>query len=1033
MLLDILPLWLTEPQEHFFIPLLCALIRFAIDLVLIPYELIVAFFTIFMSLARLNIFDIQTYEDIANNMYAIIGVLSLFVLAYHVLTLIVDPDKNKGYSETYKMIKKFTVSLILIVLCPTIFKYASNIVNIIIDTNVIPRIITGIKEDNSDSGRALAGGLLGNFFTLEESYANENSVYGKPVDWFDFSSCKDLETTKKQEVTNFRLYKCFSRNIADDTGFGEDNINYYHVRFDGILALICGWYAAISICKMCFDMALRLIKLMFYQLCSPLCIICNVVPGKEQVFKNWSSSIFKTYVSAFIKIFMVTLTVTLMASINKIIGTAVPGNFIIRVIRNGLLYVALFTLLKDGSKYIDELFGLGDTHVGFKDAFSPIKGALGTAAGAVAGTAGFVGGFFARGGQKNKRGIVDRIRTGVQAAKTGAKNRNLSGITEAQNAQRAFMNEHANDEPSTLRRLRRNQLLDPLRTRMGLNTSEKNAEINAESRVGAAKADANGKVYYDQYSKKPGTITNARDGFESYMEAKRTENAKQLTQWQQSGTQEDKLKMKDWERRQRFDYYQNVLGFDEFQGKDYIADGYNRGMLGMMLDADGGYGDAFLENYLVSSYAEGLMRKRKDAIDAQISAENSNKQHKQVALQRQEAKETTRKALDDRLEDRALNKGSGKSRFIISRNPSETDKRAALENAVSSKLNDSTLATEKKKVIMASTDESSKYLQKLCEVNKLSYNEESIDSMYLASLNKRFNYSGKERTEVEADLQNCLDQGLITKDGYDDLMNQLLSIASNNIGTKDFKLTLSKGHEKSDAASGYLIADLESKTDSNTVKGIMNSMVNDTDIVTAIIDDNRLDEFGIDKQKVYASLGDIDLGELTFKGVSDELTKLHDQNIISGTDYDKAIEQLNKDFKGKVKASALKNEIGKPETADLLNSMISSGAITESDLEDKLGIIKDANGMYKIGTQMNGDRFADAYKSIMDDIENATKILRTNTNAETRDIDNRIKAFEVEKKSIEDIEGQVTYIRDKIKKQEYSSAEIFDKDGNLKK
>lgn len=56
-----------------------------------------------------------------------------------------------------------------------------------------------------------------------------------------------------------------------------------------LVSTICGLYVLWVITNFCFDMAVRVIKLMFFQIIAPIPVVCRVIPGgkMKDVFSTW--------------------------------------------------------------------------------------------------------------------------------------------------------------------------------------------------------------------------------------------------------------------------------------------------------------------------------------------------------------------------------------------------------------------------------------------------------------------------------------------------------------------------------------------------------------------------------------------------------------------------------------------------------------------------------------------------------------------------------------------------------------------------
>ena len=108
----------------------------------IIYNLICYIFDIFYYLCGLQLFTDADYNEIVNKIYMILGLVMMFVLAYSLLKAVINPDEfAKGENSFPKLIKNVIVSLVIIVILPTVFNVAFSIQNSLLNYDVIPQLI----------------------------------------------------------------------------------------------------------------------------------------------------------------------------------------------------------------------------------------------------------------------------------------------------------------------------------------------------------------------------------------------------------------------------------------------------------------------------------------------------------------------------------------------------------------------------------------------------------------------------------------------------------------------------------------------------------------------------------------------------------------------------------------------------------------------------------------------------------------------------------------------------------------------------
>lgn len=295
-------------------------------------------YQLFYDLASFKGFMSNTvYEEIANRFLVVIGVAMLFYLSYSLLKALVNPDElNK---TTSKIVTNLVISLVLITVIPTIFMYAFKIQNIIMEDNVIDTLVFG-KTSNSLTkvGRATA---MTFFETFAEIPDNVEIGHKKYTTWGDL---KEAIVENKKGVGFLDV--TYVINALEDY---PDQTSYVP-----ILGALCGIFLIYVIFSFCLDMGLRVVKLAFYQIISPIPIMMRIIPNKKSVFDNWVKATLATYLEVFIRIFIMYLIAFLVANIiNNILNFEDLGLFGIIIVLMGI-----FAFAKQAPKLIGDMIGI---------------------------------------------------------------------------------------------------------------------------------------------------------------------------------------------------------------------------------------------------------------------------------------------------------------------------------------------------------------------------------------------------------------------------------------------------------------------------------------------------------------------------------------------------------------------------------------------------------------------------------------------------------------------------------------------------
>lgn len=120
----------------------------------VVYAIVNKLYVLFLAIAQFKIFDDRIMQNIINRAYIVVGVISLFIIAYALLSAIINPDtsgkNDKGFS---KIVRNFIIAVIGIAMVPTIFNWFYYFQKIVLCNNTIPRLLlksdTGTSDDDS--------------------------------------------------------------------------------------------------------------------------------------------------------------------------------------------------------------------------------------------------------------------------------------------------------------------------------------------------------------------------------------------------------------------------------------------------------------------------------------------------------------------------------------------------------------------------------------------------------------------------------------------------------------------------------------------------------------------------------------------------------------------------------------------------------------------------------------------------------------------------------------------------------------------
>ncbi len=387
----------------------------------ILYELFILIDSIVYSIAAYAIqafFAIAELDFVANGFEQIsyilgrimilCGVFALFKLSFTLINYIIDPGKiNKSAETGTKLVKNILIAIVLLVSLNLIFNSLYKFQNSIIKNNVIPKIIYG--ADNYDSN--------GQEMDIKKNAKKfVNTIFVSLM--LGGNSNENLSTSAKNAVD--RVLDGASINLlspyATDSGF-----NYLPFISFIVGVLVCYYFLVFAI-----ELGIRMVKLLVLQILAPIPIIMSIDPTQQDKLKKFGKLYGGIYLSVFIRIFTVYLAFAAISLIGNILGniseTSSGTSWLVHI----LLIIAIFKATKELPKLIEDALGmklgLGDAGKGFG---SILKGT-------VAGTAGLVGGAIAGGISGGAGGALGGAFTGLTTGVTkGAAAKNAVGVIGA--------------------------------------------------------------------------------------------------------------------------------------------------------------------------------------------------------------------------------------------------------------------------------------------------------------------------------------------------------------------------------------------------------------------------------------------------------------------------------------------------------------------------------------------------------------------------------------------------------------------------
>ena len=408
-----------------------------ISLSTLPFKFVNIVYRIFLQLAETNIFNESAYKSLTTNIYRIIAVVMLFVLAYAILLKIVDPDGSSKGIDGKQVLIKFSTAIVLIILCPSIFSFAYGLQSAILKSGVIGGIFTGEVNENSQRGAIgnKYGGIIMSVQTYKPFFTNESgddglknsTALGNVITRYTPEGEEAVLNCKKKNNCTYEEVIDFANATGSFAGFRAFANNWYdgEVSCDWLLALIVGCFLLYVIVSFCFDLGVRVCKLAFFQIIAPLAFICMAIPKMEDVYKKWLKNTMSTFMGVFTRVLVMNFGVYLISLVVKVDlfdKSAGTGNVILNLFGGVFMILGIIAFVHQAPKLLSDLFGIGDgdMKLGIADKFkASMPYVTGSAVGAAIAGNGNPVSFF----RGMNRGIKNKDFTAIGQEATRRRNR----------------------------------------------------------------------------------------------------------------------------------------------------------------------------------------------------------------------------------------------------------------------------------------------------------------------------------------------------------------------------------------------------------------------------------------------------------------------------------------------------------------------------------------------------------------------------------------------------------------------------------
>lgn len=339
-----------------------------------------ASYKVFVYTSRITLINGEQIELFTNRVYLILGIALVFIIAYNLLTYIVDPDKiSDKKSGAGAFVKNVIISLTIIVITPMAFVKLYSFQNTVITQGIIANIIMGVPSNDSEEDSDLAN--LTDSERAEELLDRgaknvTTTVYASFIvpagNGFSALDCAPVSKYDPIMTQKGRKPYCDAYKYMQETGSNsefrtliddyEDEFDYYFIVSTAGVLVMLFFFASY-----CIELGKRAGKLAILQLLAPIPVAMEIVPGKSGSRQKWLNEVISTYLDVFI--YQATVFIVIFLSrfvgptIQNLFSTAYSGSTgVISVVERTFALVfltfGLFKFGKDVPKMIEDLIGI---------------------------------------------------------------------------------------------------------------------------------------------------------------------------------------------------------------------------------------------------------------------------------------------------------------------------------------------------------------------------------------------------------------------------------------------------------------------------------------------------------------------------------------------------------------------------------------------------------------------------------------------------------------------------------------------------
>lgn len=345
----------------------------------VAYSLLYMSYTIFMACSDLNLFGgtveaaLNLYEGFTQRIYSILSIIMVFVFAYQLILMIINPDGDGTKSST-SLVKNTVIALISIAVLPTVYRYMTLFQHHVVADNTIVNLVIGDSGTQEDPGKSLTmivfmsmyhpvGSTYGTFMNNDGTLKSQSDAVSACEaggatstvceEWYDGMS--EWNSSKDASIKYIGNREKLRDVLNDDDG----------TEYNFILSTACALAVAWFIFSYALDMGTRAVKLGFLEIITPIPLILNVFPQTKKTFDTWKKEMMKTYLDVFFRLFVIAFIIQLCIMVPDFIEVIFSGNQVasdnplVVCIATVVLILGLLNFAKQAPELVKEMLNNG--------------------------------------------------------------------------------------------------------------------------------------------------------------------------------------------------------------------------------------------------------------------------------------------------------------------------------------------------------------------------------------------------------------------------------------------------------------------------------------------------------------------------------------------------------------------------------------------------------------------------------------------------------------------------------------------------